>query len=108
MPSRAERIREIWPNEERDFTPWLAQNLRALSEALGLQLERPRCEVPVGPYSLDIFAVDALSGDAVAIENQIDESNHSHLGQLLTYASGLDAQKRSGSHLISRLSTFAL
>ena len=93
MASRIERIRAIWPNEERDFTPWLAQNLHVLSDALGLQLERPRCEVPVGLYSLDMFAVDALSDDAVAIENQIDESNHSHLGQLLTYASGLGAQK---------------
>ena len=93
MASSSERIREIWPDEQRDFTPWLAQNLHTLNEALGLQLERPRCEVPVGLYALDIFAVDALSGDAVAIENQIDDSDHSHLGQLLTYASGLGAQK---------------
>ena len=93
MVDRIERIRKIWPNEERDFTPWLAQNLHVLSKALDLQLERPRCEVPVGRYSLDLFAVDANSGDAVAIENQINESDHSHLGQLLTYAAGLGARK---------------
>lgn len=90
---RSERIRAIWPDEAGDFTPWLARNLHVLNKVLDLQLERPRCEVPVGPYSLDLFAVDAGSGDAVVIENQIKESDHSHLGQLLTYAAGLGARK---------------
>lgn len=93
MADRSERIRAIWPKEEPDFTPWLARNLHVLSDVLELQLERPRCEVRVGDYSLDIFAVDAGSGDAVVIENQIEKSNHSHLGQLLTYAAGLGARK---------------
>ncbi len=93
MADRSERIRRVWPDEAGDFTPWLAQNLQVLNKVLDLQLERPRCEVPAGPYSLDIFAVDAGSGDAVVIENQIKESDHSHLGQLLTYAAGLGARK---------------
>ena len=93
MADRSERIRRVWPDEAGDFTPWLAQNLHVLNKVLDLQLERPRCEVPVGPYSLDLFAVDADSGDAVVIENQIKESDHSHLGQLLTYAAGLGARK---------------
>ena len=93
MADRSERIRRVWPDEAGDFTPWLAQNLHVLNKVLDLQLERPRCEVPVGPYSLDLFAVDAGSDDAVVIENQIKESDHSHLGQLLTYAAGLGARK---------------
>lgn len=93
MANGSERIREIWPDEAGDFTPWLAQNLHVLNKVLDLQLERPRCEVLVGTYSLDIFAVDAGSGDAVVIENQIEKSDHSHLGQLLTYAAGLGARK---------------
>ena len=93
MADRSERIRRIWPDEAGDFTPWLAQNLHVLNKVLDLQLERPRCEVPVGPYSLDLFAVDVGSSDAVVIENQIKESDHSHLGQLLTYAAGLGARK---------------
>ena len=91
MANRVERNREVWPNEAQDFTPWLAANLGELSDALDLELERPRTEVPVGPYFLDLFAMDARSGRGVAVENQLDQADHSHLGQLLTYAVGLGA-----------------
>ena len=84
-------IREIWPNEAADFTPWLAENLDTLGKALGLDLEIQAQEAPVGGYSLDILARDVQSGRPVVIENQLGPTDHAHLGQLLTYAAGFDA-----------------
>ena len=83
-------IRSIWPNEASDFTPWLAENLSALGEALGLDLELESREAPVGGYSLDVLARDG-NGRPVIIENQLGPTDHTHLGQLLTYAAGFDA-----------------
>jgi len=87
-------LRAIWPDEARDFTPWLAreENLRRLSDALNLELELDRVEVAVGPYSADIVATDASSNTKVVIENQLEKTNHDHLGKVLTYASGLEAR----------------
>ena len=87
-------LRTIWPDEARDFTPWLAQeeNLRRLSDALNLELELDRMEVAVGPYFADILATDASSNTKVVIENQLEKTNHDHLGKVLTYASGLEAR----------------
>ena len=84
-------IREIWPNEASDFTPWLAENLDTLGKALGLDLEIQAQEAPVGGYSLDILARDVQNGRPVIIENQLGPTDHAHLGQLLTYAAGFDA-----------------
>ena len=64
-------IREIWPNEAADFTPWLAENLATLGKALGLDLELQTQEAPVGGFSLDILARDVRSGRPVVIENQL-------------------------------------
>ncbi len=86
-------LRDAWPNEASNFTPWLAEeaNLAQLGEALGLQLERESVEKQVGSFSADILAKDVNSQQWVLIENQIAPTDHGHLGQLLTYAAGLDA-----------------
>lgn len=94
--SRLKRVplREHFPNEPRDFTPWLAENIDRLSEALDLDLEVTDTEYPVGNLSLDLLAKakDDTSSKTVIIENQLGEADHSHLGQLLAYAAGLDAK----------------
>lgn len=86
------KLKSVWSHEERDFTPWLAEesHLAALSEAIGMDLQLDRIEVPVGPYWADILAKDA-SGDYVVIENQFGKTNHDHLGKLLTYGATLGA-----------------
>ena len=84
-------LRNIWPNESLDFTPWLAKNLRLLGDSLGLKLEWIQSEVPIGPYFLDILARETDEDVKVAIENQLEETNLHHLGQLLTYATGCGA-----------------
>src|SRR3989338_2729091 len=86
-------IRDIWKNEQQDFTPWLAQegNLTQLGRAIGFELEAEGTEVAVGPYSADILAKDISTGRYVIIENQYGKTNHDHLGKLITYASVLDA-----------------
>ncbi|WP_082616532.1 DUF4268 domain-containing protein [Massilia sp. Root418] len=83
--------RTVWQSEPRDFTPWLAQNLGLLGEALGLDLELVQMEAPVGNYACDIEAKETNSGRRVIIENQLESTDHTHLGQLVTYAAGLDA-----------------
>ena len=84
-------IREIWADEAGDFTPWLAENLDLLGKELGMNLELVEVEKAVGPFSLDILARDVDNGTLVAIENQLEYSDHGHLGQLLTYVAGCDA-----------------
>ena len=85
-------VRTKWKHEALNFTPWLAENLHLLGDELEMKLELDRTEVPVGPYYLDILAREADEGVLVAIENQLEETNLEHLGQLLTYATGCDAQ----------------
>jgi len=84
--------RKVWLNEAQDFTPWLAENLSLLNDALGLQIELTERERQVGSFAVDIFAREVSSGAEVVIENQLEPTDHGHLGQLLTYAAGLDAK----------------
>ena len=85
-------LREAWRDEARDFTPWLSDNIDYLSEVLGLELEATETEVAVDNFSADIMATEARTGHRVLIENQLEGSDHRHLGQILTYLAGLDAK----------------
>ena len=85
-------VRTVWPHEALDFTPWLAKNLDLLGKEIGLKLKLTEVEAPVGPFSCDIHAKELCSGVSVAIENQLEWTDHSHLTQLLTYTAGLDAR----------------
>lgn len=82
-------LREIWPDERRDFTPVVAAHLSALAQRLGLGLSEPRTEVDIGDFTVDLVAKTS-NGGAALIENQLTTSDHRHLGQLLTYAGGRD------------------
>ena len=90
---RLERIalRDIWKTEDQDFTPWLAEeeNLAVLGETLGMELELKAQEKHVGPFRADILCVNADDASYVLVENQLEKTNHAHLGQLMTYAAGL-------------------
>lgn len=84
--------RQAWPHEATSFTPWLAENLDRLGREIGLELQLEGQEVRVGPFSADILAINPRDGSRVLIENQLEEGDHRHLGQILTYLTGLDAK----------------
>ena len=87
-------IRELWKHEQYDFSEWLSkkENIENLNEILGLTLVDISKETYVGTYRCDLFAKDETTGIKVIIENQLEISNHDHLGKIITYASGLDAK----------------
>ena len=88
-------IRDIWDTEDKDFTPWLAEegNISLLGDTIGLSLEVEAQEKAVGPFRADILCKDTADDSWVLIENQLEKTDHKHLGQLMTYASGLKAVK---------------
>ena len=91
--TREQGLRSVWPHEANDFTPWLGRNMNLLSEALGIDdVEVLGLEERVGSFSLDILGREAGTGRTVIVENQLEPTDHGHLGQLLTYAAGLDAK----------------
>ena len=84
-------VRSVWPKEAGDFTPWLAENVELIGQALGMELELKGQEVPVGGYSADLVLRDLSSGALVVVENMYGSTDHDHLGKLITYAAGLEA-----------------
>ena len=86
-------IRKVWPHEQYDFSKWLAteENIKELGDALNLSLTDVETETFVGNYRCDILCKDEITGKMVLIENQLEPTNHDHLGKIITYASGLDA-----------------
>ncbi len=84
-------IREVWKHEERSFSAWLEENLDVLSEAIGVPLSDPKRELLAGDFQCDLVAEDG-NGDRVIIENQLEPTNHDHLGKVLTYITNLDAK----------------
>ena len=86
-------IRKVWPHEQYDFSKWLAaeENIQELGNVLNLSLTDIETERLVGSYRCDILCRDEITGKVVLIENQLEQTNHDHLGKILTYASGLDA-----------------
>lgn len=87
-------IRELWKHEQYDFSEWLSkkENIENLNDILGLTLVDISKETYVGSYRCNLFAKDETTGIKVIIENQLEMSNHDHLGKIITYASGLDAK----------------
>jgi hypothetical protein len=86
-------LREVWESEPQDFTPWLAseKNIVLLGEALNMELEVEAQEKRIGSFSADILCRDTVTGGWVVIENQLEKTDHTHLGQILTYGAGLHA-----------------
>ncbi len=87
-------LRSVWPHEALDFTKWLAEenNLSLLSEAIGVDIILEERESSVGNFNVDIFASENGTNRKIIIENQLEDTNHDHLGKLITYASGKDAE----------------
>ena len=90
---KAVDIRTVWPHEQYDFSKWLAMddNIKELGDTLNLSLTDVETEKFVGNYRCDILCKDEITGKIVLIENQLEPTNHDHLGKIITYASGLDA-----------------
>ena len=86
-------LRTVWQNEATEFTPWLAadENISLLADAVDLEIAVEETESNVGDFHVDIFATDAITGRRIIIENQLEDTNHDHLGKLITYAAGKSA-----------------
>ena len=87
-------LRDVWPHEALDFTKWLSEepNLAMLGSAIGIELELIETESSVGLFNVDIYAQEASTGRRVVIENQLEDTNHDHLGKVITYAAGKGAE----------------
>lgn len=87
-------LHSIWKHEAKDFTSWLAEeeNLELLSEAIGIDIVLEEQESNVGDFRVDLYATEETTGRRIVIENQLEETNHDHLGKIITYASGKDAE----------------
>ena len=85
-------LRAVWPDEARDFTPWLATHPDQLGKELQMDLELERPEFAVGPFSADVVLRDTNTGQRVVVENLLETTDHDHLGKLITYAAALEAR----------------
>ena len=85
-------LRDAWAHEAHSFTPWLAAHLDQLGKEIGIPLELEGTEVAVERFHADILARSPLDDSLVLIENQLETTDHTHLGQIMTYLAGLDAQ----------------
>lgn len=87
-------LRKVWNNEARDFTPWLAEdeNIELLGDAIGIEITDCETESKIGDFNVDIYAKENNTGRKIIIENQLEDTNHKHLGQIITYASGKNAE----------------
>lgn len=87
-------LRDYWKHEALDFTRWLAEdnNLALLSNEIGIDIVLERTEAPVGSFNVDILASEETTGSKIVIENQLERTDHDHLGKIITYASGYDAE----------------
>lgn len=87
-------VRDLWKHEQYDFSNWLAkeENIKLLDDEIGLTLMDINKEVYIGSYRCDLVAKDETTGQIVIIENQLEATNHDHLGKIITYAAGLDAK----------------
>ena len=87
-------LREVWKHEALDFTNWLAkpENLELLSDEIGIDISLIQTEASVGNFNVDILAEEENSGRKIVIENQLESTDHDHLGKIITYASGFDAE----------------
>ena len=84
-------LRNIWKKEDKEFTPWLKENIDLLSEKLGIEIIDTQTEEKIGDFKLDIIGKEANTKKFVAVENQLESTNHNHLGQLITYSAGINA-----------------
>ncbi len=84
-------LRDIWKHEAYDFTSWLQDNIDVLNDALGLSLSNPEREQTAGSFNVDLVAEDE-NGNPVIIENQLEKSDHNHLGKLITYLTAIGAK----------------
>jgi hypothetical protein len=87
-------LRKVWQHEALEFTKWLArsENLSLLSDEIGIEISLVQTEASVGKFNVDILAEEENTGRKIVIENQLESTNHDHLGKLITYASGFDAE----------------
>lgn len=83
-------LRELWKKEHKDFTKWLEKNIEYLSDILDFDLTVLKREEKVGPFKVDLYAEDALGGKVI-IENQLEKTDHEHLGKVITYLTNMEA-----------------
>ena len=96
-------LREVWEHEAYDFTQWLQENIDVLNSTLDLNIVNVDREQSAGPFSIDLVGEDE-GGGTVIIENQLEKSNHDHLGKLITYLSAVEARAARQMQMVARSS----